>query len=197
MNKVDQYPVGDTGNVMIKRMMNLHSETMNLPGTSDNGTGKDHPEAPVSPKQKNHHPIILYDEHCNLCSATVMFVLRNDPEGRFRFVGLRSDLRKKKFPLSVNDTGFKSVILVEDGKKYFRSEAVLRIFRKLRFPVNLLYGMVIIPGVVRDSFYNLIAKNRFRWFGKKTEPFDPPTRWKDRFLADGNGGNKLDDRSNN
>ncbi len=130
-------------------------------------------------------PVILYDEHCNLCSATVMFILRHDIKGTFRFLGLRSKKRKVMFPLSVNESPFKSVILVEKGIKYFRSEAVLRIFRQLRFPVNLLYALVIIPPFVRDRLYNWVAKNRFRWFGQREEPLNPGGKWEDRFLEKG------------
>ena len=136
---------------------------------SDQNSGKD-------------FPVILYDEHCNLCSATVMFVLRNDRNSLFRFLGLRSELRRKLFPLSVNDAPFKSVILIENGEKYFRSDAVLRIFRKLRFPVNLLFIFVVVPRVVRDSIYNMVAKNRFKWFGRRKEPLDIPPEWEDRFI---------------
>ncbi|HYW95494.1 MAG TPA: DCC1-like thiol-disulfide oxidoreductase family protein [Bacteroidales bacterium] len=127
-------------------------------------------------------PVILYDEYCNLCSATVKFVLRNDPRGKFSFLGLRSGKRKKWYPLSVNEGAFKSVILVENGEKYYRSGAVLRIFRRLRFPVNLLYGFVLVPRFIRDPLYNRIAKNRFRWFGRREAPLEVAPRWKDRFM---------------
>ncbi len=127
-------------------------------------------------------PVVLYDEHCNLCSATVLFILRNDRNGRFRFVGLRSDLRKKRFPLSLNESPFKSVILVDQGRKYFRSDAVLRIVRRLDFPANLLFVFVIIPRAIRDRIYNWVARNRFRWFGHRDEPINPGGRWENRFL---------------
>ncbi len=131
--------------------------------------------------QESQYAIVLYDEYCNLCSAVVLFILRHDKEETFRFIGLRSPLRKKKFPLSVNDTPYKSVILVEGEKKYFRSQAVLRIFKTLPFPVKLLYVLIIIPSFIRDPLYNLVARYRFQWFGKRKEPFTPPAKWRWRF----------------
>ncbi len=128
-------------------------------------------------------PIILFDGYCNLCSSGVQFVLNRDKKGIFRFLPMQSERinilnEKYSFDLGIPET----VILIEGNKFYKRSGAVLRILRRLNFPLNLLWGLIIIPVFIRDPVYSWIAKNRFRWFGKRQSCFIPDIRWKDRFI---------------
>ena len=86
----------------------------------------------------------------------------------------------KKFDLPAND--FNSFILAEEDKIYTRSTAALRIAKQLSGGWKLLYGLIIIPGFLRNAVYNWIAKNRYKWFGKKDDCMIPTPELKERFL---------------
>lgn len=114
------------------------------------------------------HPIILFDGVCNLCSSSVQFVIKHDSEQKFKFASLQSDIAKSILQdFAAASTSFNSVILVEEGKVYYRSTAALRIAKQLSFPYNLLYAFIIVPPFIRNLVYDYIAKNRYQWFGKK------------------------------
>ena len=116
----------------------------------------------------DEHPVILFDGICNLCNASVQFVIRRDPGGIFKFATLQGDPGKKMAETFGLD-GLKgdSFILIENGKAYTRSAAALRVARKLKGPVSLLYGFIIVPPFIRNGVYDLISRNRYKWFGKK------------------------------
>lgn len=127
-------------------------------------------------------PVILFDGVCNLCSASVQFILKRDMEKKFMFASLQSVYGQnllKQFNLPA-DT-FNSFILFEDGKIYTRSTAALKMFSQLKN-----WGWVkifwAVPKFIRDAIYNLIAKNRYKWFGKKEECWVPTPDLKARFL---------------
>ena len=127
-------------------------------------------------------PIVLFDGVCNLCSGSVQFILKRDKNNLFQFASLQSKPGQeylKKFNLPA-DT-FNSFVLVEGDKIYTRSTAALRIARNLK-GWKWLYGFRIVPKFIRDAVYNLIAKNRYRWFGKKDECWIPTPELKSRFL---------------
>ena len=131
----------------------------------------------------DEHPVILFDGICNLCNASVQFVIRRDPEGAFRFATLQSEFGKKiseKFrPDSLNHGSF---ILVENEKAYTRSEAALKVARKLKGPISLLYGFIIVPPFIRNGVYDLIARYRYTWFGKRDKCMIPSAEILSRFL---------------
>lgn len=132
--------------------------------------------------------IVLYDGVCNLCDFTVRFILPRDPKGKFSFASLQGEFAKetaKADPLVRSAIGTHSpetLILIEDGRIYERSSAVLRIVSQLQFPWNLLGVLRIIPGPIRDAIYRWIARNRYRWFGKQDTCLLPSPEWKSRFL---------------
>jgi|SRR6185436_84808 len=115
------------------------------------------------------HGIILFDGICNYCSRWVDLVMENDKKDHFRFATIQSEtgqklLHQKVFP-SQNLPD--SVILIENGNMFFKSDAGLKIAKKLDFPFSLLYGFIIFPKFIRDRVYDFIANNRYKWFGKK------------------------------
>jgi len=129
------------------------------------------------------HPVILFDGICNLCSGAVQFIIKHDPKKHFRFASLQSKFGEevmKHFGLPVNQ--FNSFILLENGKIYTRSTAALKVAKKLKGAWSLAYGFVIIPYFIRDAVYNLIARNRYKWFGKKEECWIPTSELKSLFL---------------
>ena len=130
--------------------------------------------------------VILFDGVCNLCSGAVRFVARRDPAGRFRFASLQSaaaarllDGRGAQLP--------DSIVLLQHGRVHTRSSAALRIARGLRFPWPLLAAFLLVPRPVRDWVYDLVARRRYRWFGKSDACMVPDAELRARFLADGEG----------
>lgn len=134
--------------------------------------------------------VVLFDGVCNFCNGAVNFIIDRDPRGRFRFAALQSEAAQallaahgRTLPPGDPDT----VILLETDERgetrlYERSTAALHIAAGLRFPWNLLYALIVVPRPVRDFFYRLIAKNRYRWFGKRDACRIPTPELRARFL---------------
>jgi predicted DCC family thiol-disulfide oxidoreductase YuxK len=128
-------------------------------------------------------PVILFDGICNLCNSSVNYVIRHDPQKIFRFASLQSEPGKKllkQFDLPENDIN--SFVLIENDQPFTRSAAALRVARKLKGPISLLYGFIIVPRFIRDAVYDLIAHKRYRWFGKRESCMVPGTSVSSRFL---------------
>ena len=129
------------------------------------------------------HPVILFDGVCNLCNASVQYVIKHDKKKLFRFVSLQSSFGEsvlKQYDLPVNT--FNSFILLSDNKIYTRSTAALLVAKKLSGLIKLFYGFIIIPKFIRDFVYDVIAKNRYKWFGKKEACWVPTPELKSLFL---------------
>ena len=129
------------------------------------------------------HSIILFDGVCNLCNTAVQFVISHDTSNHFLFASFQSEEGKKilaKNNLPANEMG--SFILVENGKVYDRSTAVLKVLRKLKGLWRLMYSFIIVPKFIRDGLYQVISKNRYQWFGKKNECMIPTPDLKAKFL---------------
>ncbi|MEP6724850.1 MAG: thiol-disulfide oxidoreductase DCC family protein [Bacteroidota bacterium] len=127
--------------------------------------------------------IVLFDGVCNLCSNSVQFILKKDKKNQFLFGSLQGKAGQeylRKFNLPANT--FNSFMLVEDQKLYTRSAAGLRMLKHLGSGWSLLYAFIIIPKFIRDGIYNLVAKNRYKWFGKKDACWIPTPALKAKFL---------------
>ncbi|HYO14648.1 MAG TPA: thiol-disulfide oxidoreductase DCC family protein [Thermoanaerobaculia bacterium] len=130
------------------------------------------------------NPIVLFDGVCNLCSGSVQFVLKRDPEARFRFASLQSEAGQTIQAEHGLDPGvLSSVLLLEDGRLYRESDAALRIARHLPGAWKLLTVFKIIPRPIRDGLYRFIARNRYRWFGKAETCWLPTSELRGRFLG--------------
>ena len=130
------------------------------------------------------NPVIFFDGICNLCNGAVQFVIERDKNNLFKFAALQSDFAKlelAKFTLAVDQGS--SFVLLEEGKVYEQSTAALRVARKLKGLWPLLYGFIIVPAFIRNAVYSLIARNRYKWFGKKESCWVPTPQLKDKFLA--------------
>lgn len=128
--------------------------------------------------------VILFDGYCNLCSGFVQFILRHDRKKKFRFASLQGQygqqlLQEQGLPTS----GFDTFILSADGRLYTRSTGVLHIVKELPGGWPLLYPFIIIPEIIRDGIYNWVARNRYAWFGKRTQCWLPRPEWEERFLG--------------
>lgn len=128
--------------------------------------------------------IILFDGVCNFCNGSVNFIIERDPAAYFKFAPLQSEVGEKLLgKYGVDKTRTDSVVLIEDEKVYTYSTAALRIARHLEGFWSKFYGFRLVPGVVRDFFYKLFAKNRYRLFGKKDACMLPTPEIRARFLA--------------
>ncbi len=115
-----------------------------------------------------YQSLILFDGVCNLCNGFVNFLIVRDKGNRFQFGSLQSE--KVKAILShynFSTENISTVILIEDNRLYSQSTAVLKIVRKLNGAWALMYAFIIIPKPIRDLLYKFVAKNRYKWFGKK------------------------------
>ncbi|QZN78402.1 thiol-disulfide oxidoreductase DCC family protein [Paenibacillus sp. DR312] len=129
------------------------------------------------------HPIVLVDGVCHFCQGLTKWIIKRDPEGKYHFASLQSDVAKellKKGNLSTDSMD--TFVLIENGKYYTRSTAALRLAKGLKFPYPLLYVFIIVPKFIRNAVYNMVARNRYRWFGKDEACMLPTPEIKDRFL---------------
>jgi predicted DCC family thiol-disulfide oxidoreductase YuxK len=131
---------------------------------------------------KEQNPIILFDGVCNLCNGTVDFLLKHDSKKQFRFASIQSEaaqllFRKFQIPAETD-----SVILIKSNKVYFESDATIEIAGMLSFPWKMVAVFRIIPKKMRDNIYRRIAKNRYRWFGKRDICRIPAPMEKDSFI---------------
>jgi predicted DCC family thiol-disulfide oxidoreductase YuxK len=125
-----------------------------------------------------NHGIVLFDGVCNLCNGSVQFIIRHDTKDYFRFDSLQSHNQKgNRIP-----EDYDSIILIENGKHYYRSTAALRITRRLNGLWKLLYIFIIVPPFIRNAVYDFIARNRYRWFGKQDVCMMPSAELKGKFL---------------
>jgi predicted DCC family thiol-disulfide oxidoreductase YuxK len=127
--------------------------------------------------------VLLFDGVCTLCNGFVRFVIERDPAGRFQFAPLQSDAARRMLGAAPQPWP-DSLVLVEDGRLFTRSTAALRVARGLRFPWPLAYGFVAVPRPVRDWVYDVVARNRYRWFGRRDVCMVPTPELRSRFLND-------------
>ena len=125
---------------------------------------------------------ILFDGVCNLCNGFVRFVIARDRSAHFRFGALSSPAAQELLRAAGVHTPPDSIVLLEDGRVHFRSDAALRVARRLPFPWPLAFALTIVPRVVRDGVYDFIAARRYRWFGRREVCMVPTPELRRRFL---------------
>ncbi len=127
--------------------------------------------------------IVLFDGVCNLCNTSVRFVIKRDKNAKFKFASLQSGYAAALFQkLNFDSKGVDSIVLHENGKLFVRSTAALKIAAQLNGWWSLLYGFIIVPVFLRDAVYNFVARNRYKWFGRKEFCEVPSPEIKDRFV---------------
>ena len=128
--------------------------------------------------------IVLFDGVCNLCEGVVRFIVRHDPDSRFRFAPLQSEparrlLEKHGLPTDTVDT----FVLVEGSRCLTRSDAALAVVRHLPGAWRMLRVLVVVPRPLRDWAYTIVVRNRYRWFGRKQSCMVPTPELTSRFLS--------------
>lgn len=133
--------------------------------------------------KQSTHSIILFDGVCNLCNGAVNFVIKRDPRNVFKFTPLQENVGTillKKY--EIDPQKIDSIVLIENGNVYIKSSAALRIARKMSGLWPLLYVCMVIPRFIRNGVYDFIAKNRYKWFGRKEQCMIPTQGLKEKFL---------------
>ncbi len=127
--------------------------------------------------------IVLFDGVCNLCNRSVQFIIKRDKKQQFLFASLQGKTGQqllRQFDLPANDLN--SFILIDGNNLYKRSTGALRMLKSLGGGWQLLYAFIIIPPFIRDAVYNWIARNRYKWYGKREECMIPTPELRKRFL---------------
>jgi predicted DCC family thiol-disulfide oxidoreductase YuxK len=128
------------------------------------------------------HPIVLFDGVCNLCNSSVQFIIDRDPDAQFRFAPLQSDVGESLRARHEIPEELDSIVLIDDGKAYWKSSAALRVARRLQGAWSLLFALIVVPPFVRNAIYGWIARNRYRWFGREDACRLPSPDLEERFL---------------
>lgn len=126
--------------------------------------------------------IILFDGVCNLCNRSVQFIIKRDPNGHFKFASLQGEVGQKLLKQYGFDKEIDSFVLIENQRIYSKSSAALRVCRNLNGFWKVFSILRILPPSFRDFFYDIVAKNRYKWFGKKESCMLPTKEMKKRFL---------------
>jgi predicted DCC family thiol-disulfide oxidoreductase YuxK len=140
---------------------------------------------PAVPRFADDRAVIVFDGKCVLCSTFAQFILRKDHRARFRLLAAQSELGNALYRhFGLDTVSYETYVLLQDGKAYFRSEATIRILDGLGGTWSLLAKSArLLPAPLRDALYNVIARNRLRWFGAREQCYLPEPSQADRFLS--------------
>jgi predicted DCC family thiol-disulfide oxidoreductase YuxK len=128
-------------------------------------------------------PLILFDGVCNLCNGSIQFVIKHDKESKFLFASLQSEKGQEILKhLGLKTDNFDSFILLDKGEIYTKSSGVLKEAAILGGWFKIFTIFYLVPTFIRDLFYSFVAKNRYRFFGKKDACMIPTPELKARFL---------------
>jgi predicted DCC family thiol-disulfide oxidoreductase YuxK len=134
-------------------------------------------------KSNLNKPVILFDGVCNLCNASVQFIIKRDSKKSFMFSSLQSDAAQAiLLQYNLENLDFNTIILIEGGVVYDKSTAILKIIRRLSGFYKLGYIFIIVPKFIRDFVYKIISNNRYKWFGKRATCMIPTEELKLHFL---------------
>ncbi len=130
----------------------------------------------------NYNAVILFDGVCNFCNSSVQFIIKRDPKAHFQFASLQSEIGQRLVKEYAVPAGMDSIVLIEGQRFYVKSTAAIRICRNLKGFWKLFAILLIVPTPIRNVFYNIIARNRYKWFGKTDACTLPSPEMRKRFL---------------
>ena len=127
--------------------------------------------------------LLFFDGVCNLCNGLVRFIIRHDERERFRFASLQG-LPGQRFLQThgLASGSLDSLVYWRKGKVLTRSSAALNVARDLGGLWSLAYGLIVVPRFIRDAVYDLVARKRYRWFGKRDACMVPTPELRERFV---------------
>jgi predicted DCC family thiol-disulfide oxidoreductase YuxK len=139
---------------------------------------------PAVPTFADDKPVVVFDGLCVLCSGSAQFVLDHDRAGVFRLLAAQSPLGTALYAhYGLDPQNYETMILIEGGIAHFKSEAAIRIARRLGFPWSLAAALRVVPRPLRDRLYLLVARDRYRWFGQRQTCYRPDPRFADRMIG--------------
>lgn len=124
--------------------------------------------------------IVFFDGVCNLCSNLVQWLIKRDRKGVLCYAPLQGETAKEIL-MPEKWQKIDSIVFYVDGRFYSKSSAVLKIFSQLGFPYSAAILFFVFPRFIRDFVYDWVARNRYRWFGKKSECWLPDERLMSKF----------------
>ena len=128
--------------------------------------------------------IVFFDGVCNLCNASIDFIIKRDRHNKFLVGALQDGFSKELLSKhQVKEDYLDSLVLLENGEIFYKSTAALKIARRLSGLWPVFYPLIIFPTWLRDPVYDFIGKNRYRWFGKKNTCRIPTPEEKAKFLS--------------
>ena len=138
----------------------------------------------MASKLPKHKQLILFDGVCNLCNSSINYVIKHDRDNVFMFAPLQSNVGKEimqEYNLDTSKTD--SILLYSEEKELkIKSSAAIAVASKLGFPRNLLVVFYIIPPFIRNWVYDYVARNRYKWYGKKDACMIPTPELRSKFL---------------
>nr|WP_157486194.1 thiol-disulfide oxidoreductase DCC family protein [Flavobacterium sp. Leaf359] len=128
--------------------------------------------------------IILFDGVCNLCDSSIQFIIKHDKKDIFRFVALQSEIGLEIINhIGIDTSKIDSILLYEPGKAYYyKAEAALKIAKELGGIYTAISWFSILPNFLTNTVYDYIARNRYKWYGKKEACMIPTPELKAKFL---------------
>ncbi len=139
---------------------------------------------PAVPRFPDDRPIIIFDGYCAMCSGWARFVLRHDRRGAYRLLPAQSPVGRALYVhYGLDPLDYETNILIENGVAWFKSEGSIRMAEGLGLPWRLAVVLRIFPRPLRDSLYNMVARNRLRIFGKRDTCYLADPKYLDRFLS--------------
>ena len=140
---------------------------------------------PAVPRFADDRPVIVFDGKCVLCSSFAQFILQEDRRACFRLLAAQTALGNALYThFGLDPVKYETYVLLHEGEAYFRSEASIRILHGLGAPWSLLATLArLVPAYLRDALYDVIARNRLRWFGARELCYLPDPSHAERFLS--------------
>ena len=130
-------------------------------------------------------PILLFDGHCNLCNAWVQFIVKRDSAGTIRFASLQSGAGRRLLEEhKIDENYIESLVFFEEERFSVSSNAALRTLSYLDSWQKHLIFLAVVPRSLRDLVYRFIARNRYKWFGRREQCMVPTPELQERFLPD-------------
>jgi predicted DCC family thiol-disulfide oxidoreductase YuxK len=139
---------------------------------------------PTVPAFADDKPVIIFDGQCVFCSAWARFVLRVDRKGRYRLLPAQSALGRALYRhYGLDPENYETNIFLKDGRAYFKADGSIRMAQGLGFPWSLAVVARVLPARWREALYDVVARNRFKIFGRSDVCYAPRPQYRDRFLG--------------
>jgi predicted DCC family thiol-disulfide oxidoreductase YuxK len=129
--------------------------------------------------------LVIFDGVCNFCTKSVQFILQHESDNVIRFAPLQSSTGSRLMrELGIDPEDAETFVFISDGKAFTKSDAALMLAQHLRGGWRILRVFRLLPRPVRDWAYGVLARNRYRWFGRYDKCMVPSPEFRERFIVD-------------